>query len=471
MQHFFLRHVHAVAFVAGQAALSFIVGCSSDSTPTAPGDPLTTPPDAMPAEAAPPSDAAQPDGDAPGAVLDAGVSPPTDAGSVKWNPGHYMASYGIIRPGDPNFTSNNSWVPGEVEAINNEDAFVGYRSFVTWGTLEPAESVAADFSDYDFTVIDSLLDYLKTKLDKPKRLVLVVMPGAFSGCRPGGSDAYIPGYIQADPSYGASPVSGSYGWWGTASGSCSAPFGAALWNANVMARWNRLHAALGKKYNGDPNFEAIMFQESSMVIGAATDNGLSVDESTFVPMLEAMLSNAKQYFPNTNVVEENTWLYSATPTQTWEAWMIEHAVAPGTADTFGQTYYDSLDGGCPSWGIGAYWGITCPGSTYSGPDYRTKVPSMPAMVDIEGPDLVKVFGQAADPNANPPQSAITPVLHYSPQDICNALNGSMHASHGFWTNLGNDTTSIPELATWKSLAGVVSNCPLKNTGYPSAYPQ
>ncbi len=424
MRHF-RRRLQVVAFLASQV----VMGCSSNNDAIAPRRNSATTWDAAAAEAASPSDASRPESDAPRPAVDAAVSPPSDAGAIKWNPGHYMASYGIVGPGDPTFAGHNSWVPSEVAAIDNQDAFVGYRSLITWGTLEPTESVATDLSDYDFTVIDNLLVQLKTKLNAPKHLVLVVMPGAFSGCRPSGS-SYIPSYIQANPIYGNSPISGSYGWWGTASGSCAAPYGAALWNPNVMARWNRLHAALGKRYNSEPNFEAIMFQESSMVIGAATDNGLGIDETKFVALLEGMLTNAKQYFPNTNVIEENTWLYSATPTQSFEAWMLQHAVAPGTADTFGQSYYGSLDGGCPSWGIGAYWGITCPGSTYSGPDYRVTSPSMPAMVDIEGPDLVKVFGQAADPNANPPQAEVVPVLNYAPQDICDALNGCNRSGAG-----------------------------------------
>ena len=77
-----------------------------------------------------------------------------------------MASYGIVGPGDPTFAGHNSWVPSEVAAINNQDAFVGYRSLITWGTLEPTESVATDLSDYDFTVIDNLLVQLEDEAQR-----------------------------------------------------------------------------------------------------------------------------------------------------------------------------------------------------------------------------------------------------------------------------------------------------------------
>src|ERR1700733_3965087 len=54
------------------------------------------------------------------------------AGSIKWNPGHYMASDAVIYAG-----KTIAQVQSEMDDLNNQDAVVGYRAYVSWGALEP----------------------------------------------------------------------------------------------------------------------------------------------------------------------------------------------------------------------------------------------------------------------------------------------------------------------------------------------
>jgi hypothetical protein len=128
--------------------------------------------------------------------------------SIKWNPGHYLASNSILKPG-ATFTTQapGTWNENlaELSHLNNQDNVVGYSAFVYWSALEPSED------KYDFSQISALLNYLRTHFNKPKHLVLVVLPGKFSGTDINGS---IPKYILNGPVYGPSPVAGSYGWWG-----------------------------------------------------------------------------------------------------------------------------------------------------------------------------------------------------------------------------------------------------------------
>jgi len=294
-------------------------------------------------------------------------------------------------------------------------------------------------------------------MDKPRHLVVVVLEGNFGST----SAPPIPSYILTNPAYGPSPVAGSYGWWGgTGNGNTSS---AALWRPAVMARWIALHQALGAAFDGDPDFEAIMFQEDSWFIGAVSDNnGGYPGDSVMIPLIQNLLTATLVAFPHTSVIFENTWAGTATATQQLEQFMIENRVAPGTADTFGQTWVNANGGQLNSWGMNAYIGVTVTGSTYSGPDYR---PIMPSMVDIEGPDMGAYDKCTSD--------ACT--AGYTPQDICNALNQSFHSSHAFWTYLGNNPNIsgnwFPSYSTWSNVVATANQCPLVNTAYPAVYPQ
>ena len=64
--------------------------------------------------------------------------------------------------------------------------------------------------------------------------------------------------------------------------------------------------------------------------------------------------------------------------------MVENCIAPGTKDTYGQTYIQAHDGFPNSWGLDAYPGKNLPDSGYSGPDYRSRIGSM---LDTESPDV------------------------------------------------------------------------------------
>jgi len=351
-----------------------------------------------------------------------------------------MASGGVVSPGMT--IANSPFLIWELGALNNRNAIIGYRMLIDWAAIEPTEG------NYDFSQITAVENYLKTQLNVPKHLVLVVLPGYFGNKTCNGD--VVPNYILNNSAYGKSPNTGSYGWWGgTGNGNtCSA----AIWRSNVMDRWIALHQALGKAFDSDPFFETIMFQEGSWIVGTVADNhgdypGDSIMMSLFTKLLQATVAA----FPHTNVVFENTWLATLTPSQQFEQTMILNRVAPGTADTYGQTFVDAHGGHLNGPGLDAYIGNTAPGSTYSGPDYRSRIPSM---VDIEGPDLGPYGNNQG----------------YSPADICAALNKSYKSSHAFWTYLGNDS-SVPMPSRWSNLVTTVTGCPLTNIGYPAAYPQ
>jgi len=374
--------------------------------------------------------------------------------AIKWNPGHYMASDSIM------YTSATlASVQAEMDDINGYDNIVGYRVFITWGALEPSQG------NYDFSLLDAILNRLQTHYNKPKHLVVVVLPGPFGSRMHSGDASVIPQYLQSNSAYGPSPVAGSYGWWGRNSGGASTgSYAAALYRPAVMDRYIALVQALGAHYDNEPYFEGLMFQEDAWMVDLWT-GAPDYSDTTFVNQLQRLLTAATIAFPHTSVIMENTWTANSSNTQNLELWMVNNRIAPGTADTVGQTAFNmGYASNGLNWGLQAYMGLTQNGSSYRGGDLR---PRARAMLDIEPQDI------AGDAYANygAPEG-------YQPSDIINALNLTYQASHAFWTHFfgsedvfgGGTVSSVASWAIWKNLAPVIDAKPLTNTSYPANYP-
>jgi len=380
-------------------------------------------------------------------VNDTCSSTPTGtAGPIKWNPGHYMASGAVLYAG-----STLSTVQAEMDDLNGWDKILGYRVFITWGALETAKG------QYDFSLLDAILNRLKTHYDKPKRLVIALLPGRWGGTMGDNDKRALPLYLQQSSEYGPSPVSGRYGWWGPNSGGKSTgAYSAALYRPAVMDRFIALVRALGAHYDNDPYFEAIMIQENSWIVGmwpGAPD--YSATSTAPLTQFKRLLTASTDAFPHTNVVMENTWLATVTPTIQLTQWMIANRIQPGTADVLGQSAFDNHNySSALCWGLQAYLGIANGGIPAL--DLR---PQARAMVDVESAELSgNYFAKYGGP--------------FTPLDIVNALNKTYKASHAFWAHFfGNETSygTIPAAAKWKNLAATVSANPLTNTSYPPNY--
>lgn len=369
---------------------------------------------------------------------------PTGSGSIKWNPGHYMAANTVLFKG-----STISRIQGEMDGLNGWDKVLGFRVFITWGALEPEEGV------YDFSVLDAIMTRLKTQYNKPKRMVLVVLPGTFAQTHSSNNGGSIPMYLQTDPKWGKSPVSGSYGWWGLNSGGASIGlYSAALFRPAVMDRFIALNNALGAHFDGDPYFEALMIQENSwMVQGWA--GAPDYDKSTIIPEFKRMLTAATAAFPHTSVVMQNTWFTTSQPTVEFENWMLANRIAPGAADVYGQSGLTATNiTSRLSWGLLAYVGKPMTGVTAASvTDLRN---TGHAMLDVEAPDICGPKPISGGP--------------YTPLDIVTALNQTYKASHAFWTHLYGTEKDCPAVAKWSNLAAVISENPLTSVSYPGNYP-
>jgi hypothetical protein len=368
-------------------------------------------------------------------------SPPAQSGhAIKWNPGHYMASYSVLFAGD-----SMSKVQSEMDDLNNQDAILGYRMFITWGALEPTQG------NYDFSTVDAILARLKTAYNKPKRLVIELWLYG-QGSLKNGTGSIIPPYIQQNSIYGASPVAGSYGWWGQSSnGASTGQYAPALYYQPVMDRLIAMVQALGKHLDGDPDVEALFVQEDSTIAQSAANLG-SVDphysDNAWLTQLERLLTASTAAFPHTSVVMANSYFVQQAASTTLEQWMAANRIAAGSADTLGQTAITTYGTSIIGYGLETYLGV----AQFGGTDLR---PKMTAMMDVQGPDLyTNYFRSQGGP--------------YTPQDLINALNQTYHASHAFWTRLTG--SQVPDAAQWSNVAATCAAHPLTRTAYPANYP-
>jgi hypothetical protein len=325
---------------------------------------------------------------------------------VKWNPGHYMGSDTIIRHGQ-----TAAKVANELSELKGESGIVGYRALIGRYLLEPSKG------KYDFTVIDDLLTAMRAT-NPPKHLVVVTMPGD--------SWTDVP----------------------------------ALYRQAEMDDFIALTKALGARYDGNPEFEAIMYQEDSFMVSTwlaqkATYPDFNTRSSALEDQLKRLLSAATAAFPHTSVIEENTWLSTEGPTEEFEAWMVANRVAPGTADTHGLSKF--VNGWKDAWGLNSLMGVS--GGGYTATDLR---PKARAMLDVEGADLVlSQFGTAPD----------------RVKDICQALNQKYWASHAFWNHLATNEPvfgqATPAAVAWPNLVktlATTADCKLVHVDYPPNYP-
>jgi hypothetical protein len=354
-----------------------------------------------------------------------------------------MASESILRgPGD--LTNKLSY---EMSALRNHPGVVGYRVITTWGAIEKSRGV------YNFSLLDQVMKTLKTGLDTPKRLVLVILPGTFSGGDPGTNDASsLPTYLRQDAAYGSSPTAGNYGWWHYPNGG----YCAAIYRQAVMDRFIALMQAVGEHFDGEPNFEAIMIQEDAWM-SQRFNQAPDYSTAAFTKQLKRLLTSMTAAFPHTSVVMQATWNGTKSNSTDFERWMIANRIAPSAADTVGQSAlndnYNLL-----SWGLQAYVaGGTLPDGTALA-DLR---PQAAAMMDVEQFDMVgNYFQKWGGP--------------YSPQDILEALNKTYQASHAFWSYFAGTEIyrngTVPTAAKWSNLAPFLEANPLKRTAYPANYP-
>jgi len=163
-------------------------------------------------------------------------------------------------PGGHTGTTGSGVSPKDLAFTGNHGVLMRYD----WAEVEPAKD------SYDFTRMDA--DYAQC-LARGIQWAPMIVVKKFDGTSP------APAYLSA---YVASGSGGQVMLW--------------RWNmAVIQARWARLMAAFGARYNGCPNLEGLVTQETA---NSVTLTGTGYDSSVYLAALKAEHDAIQLYLPD-----------------------------------------------------------------------------------------------------------------------------------------------------------------------------
>jgi hypothetical protein len=358
-------------------------------------------------------------------------------GSIKWHPGHYMASNSIHRVG-----TAVTDIQFELDAVGAAPKVMGWRGIYTWAALEPTKG------QYDFSTVDAELAILKTQYKATKRLGMVIWPVSF-GAMGSTANRIVPQYILSDPQYGPGTNGINYGY--ATTGGSTSTWAAALWRPAVMDRFIALIRALGAHLNSDPNFEVLMLPETSSLVGTGASD---YSEAALVTQLERLISAAVAAFPNTNVVIQDNFMQTLVDTGSVLTYAQAHRAGLSGPDIWGASAVAKFGSNPNVFPAGYTWGQICllglGGTNNCNADLRGQ---LPVIHDIQEPEM----------DGTEFQGIGSP---FTLADLFDNANGNLHASHLFWTYLGN-TPGAP--GTWPAVVAFSNSNPITHTECPANY--
>lgn len=449
---------------------------------------------------------------------------------VKHHPGFYGDANTVISgTSDP-----IARVGFEMDICCATPGCLGYCVFMTWGAFETAQDV------YAIAKLDALYTYLTTHFATPKRMALILEVGAFTNTHPGSNDgSTLPLYLQQNVGlYGqagyrvagvTTQPAGASGWWGGDGNGNT--FCAQLHRTSVMNRFIKAIQAIGAWGDSKPYFEAIIFGENSLWVGANSANGggSGYSDSSATTTQTALMQAGAAAFPTTHVVYVNTYMQTVTPAQNLTNIIVNNRNAPGQTDTMGLTRINNAGGLLSSWGVAAYAGQLYAGSTATVTNWRdngvhliseVQAPDLGAFGGISGGSTGQVpiifnapalTGATSATIANPTSwpNGIGYVVRFSnnttrsctvannhtltwvgglssdcttnatvleggangwtPQDLVDALNVAYKASHVFLAVIPDSATYVPVDRRWSQASAVFLANPLTNISYPVNY--
>lgn len=194
--------------------------------------------------------------------------------------------------------------------------FVGGKRIYTWRVLESQKGV------YDFSKIEADLAYLESI---GKRLWIYVGNTQFNGNGP----PNMPQYMWDDATYGCGYEYEYYGSYRreTQAGGWLPCF----WNDEVKARFIALATALGERFNSEPYFEGISFDETAIDTYAAKKQaGYSANK--IKETYQARVLAARNAFPDKIVMQKIN--FAPYDIEEFGAWLVENDIGIGSPDIY-----------------------------------------------------------------------------------------------------------------------------------------
>ncbi|HBB65986.1 MAG TPA: hypothetical protein DCZ93_01530 [Elusimicrobia bacterium] len=192
---------------------------------------------------------------------------------TKWHPGHYA----LLGKKERDPASVEKWL----SILPKE--FAGIKTGFTWRELEPEKD------KYDFSRVEKVLK-LCEKYNK--HFALQLMERCFSA-----DITPLPDYIYNDSEYHG----------GAAKKVDNKGEVARLWDRAVIERLNKLMRAMGERFNKEPMFEAIIFNETALGIDDKSEMERGFSGEGYLSGLKSRLLATKKAFPNTVVLQYVNW--------------------------------------------------------------------------------------------------------------------------------------------------------------------
>jgi hypothetical protein len=283
------------------------------------------------------------------------------AQGVKWHPGHYA----MLLAGETQATRQK-----RIDEIGRESGIKGVLIRINWANIETSKGV------YNYAEIDAYLKRLKAQPSK-KYMVLRVMDRRFGS----GNTGIVPKYLMTESTFKGGLVKTSQG------------YAARLWEKPVMDRYITLLKAIGARYDGDPNFEGISTEETTLSLRSPFPSGYS--DGALATQWTRLATNVRPAMPRTNLFITANWL-GGTPLMEG---LIQSLVAPRAAAGSSNIMPNKLNLGQKVW-TGVY-----------GADYRGR------LAIANGVETSELGGY----NGN-----------YTPKQINDFAYNTLRVNHIFW---------------------------------------
>jgi len=194
----------------------------------------------------------------------------TEAATRGYHPGHYVAL--------------NRWESDEAKVAALQYSGVkGGQVRYQWKELETS------FDTYDFSLVEHHLSLAKSQ---GRRLVIIIVDKTFFN-----NEKATPAYL-----HNKFTVANKPGGWTSV-----------RWAPYVVTRYNKLLRRLGERFDSDPYFEGVSFQESAHGIPDATLAALDYTPEKYRDALINMLGSAATHFPSSQVFWFMNFLEGKTP--------------------------------------------------------------------------------------------------------------------------------------------------------------
>jgi hypothetical protein len=203
-------------------------------------------------------------------------------GKIKWRPGNYMMP-DQVQMGSSNI--NNSLL----ESLKGEASVEGAKIIVTWGFIEKEKG------DYS-RGIAKIKEWIGILQPMNKRLVVEIITRRYT--REGSVPAQgviAPAYLYSGAGYngGVAPMTKG--------------FAARIWEQPVMDRLIALYEALGKEFDGNPYFEAVLTDETALGFPSG-ETPSSFSAAAYTTQFKRLVVAARKAFPHTNVIAQTNYL-------------------------------------------------------------------------------------------------------------------------------------------------------------------